>query len=300
MVVVNSRQDTSRMAVDFETLLHQIETNPHDIDFLGKRLITPFSPYYLCNHFVGGDEWTGRKPPVPTSSNNLLENNNIETLKEMEIIHVQNHYLDDFMVRFLPNISCRFILMTGQWHLPQLHLDDSRVQQFLDDPRVHRWFSQNPILEHPKYRPFPYGLLYDSLPSYANALLRSVHTVKTKNIVTTPLNRATHPCRLLFDPVPQMHCDAFYQTISEAKFALSPIGDRNDTYRHYECIGLGTIPIANTGKLYQKIFGDSMMYVDTAEEMVALLHENPELPYSPPSRDLVSLQYWADYIQQNS
>lgn len=63
MVDVDSRQDTSGMAVDFETLLHQIETNPHDIDFLGKRLITPFSPYYLCNHFVGGDEWTGRKPP---------------------------------------------------------------------------------------------------------------------------------------------------------------------------------------------------------------------------------------------
>ena len=216
----------------------------------------------------------------------------------MEIIHVQNKFIDEFMERFLPKISCRFILMTGQWHLPQLHFEDSRVWQLLDDSRVHRWFSQNPVLEHPKYRPFPYGLLYDSLPSYANALLHSIHTVKTKNIVATPLNRSTHPCRLLFDPMPPLAQDEFYQTISDAKFVVSPIGDRNDTYRHYESIGLGAIPIANVSPLYRNIFGENMVY-STTEDMVTVLKENPELSYATPCRDLVSVEYWTDFLKRN-
>ena len=43
---------------------------------------------------------------------------------------------------------------------------------------------------------------------------------------------------------------------------LGSIGDRDDCFRHYEAIGLNTIPVSNIGFLYKRIFGDNMLYLD--------------------------------------
>jgi hypothetical protein len=279
-------------------MMPSLPSHQDDWDFLTWNFINPFTPYTLCHHYVGGEEGTGRNPPVHTVANPLLKNDNIEALQEMEIIYVQNDYLEEFMTRFLPRISCRFVLMTGQWLLPQLYADNPHVQQLLDDDRVHRWFSQNPVVDHPKYVAFPYGLSMASLPHYARALL-SFHGEKTRNMVQLPLNRKTHPCRLVLEDLPLVPHHEFYEAMKEARFVLSPIGDRQDTYRHYECIGLGAVPIANVGPLFQKIFGTHMVVVEDTEEMIRLHQENESsLSYTKPSRDLVCTEYWKSYMQQ--
>ena len=60
-------------------------------------------------------------------------------------------------------------------------------------------------------------------------------------------------------------------------------------YRHYECIGLGTIPIANVGPLYKKLFGCNMVCVEDTEEMIRLYKEmHPRFPsISPPETSSV-------------
>jgi hypothetical protein len=86
--------------------------------------------------------------------------------------------------------------------------------------------------------------------------------------------------------------------MSEARFILSPIGDRNDCYRHWESIGLGTIPISNIGELYKDLFQDNMIYVENTEKMLKLYNEQKNLDYKCPNKDLICVDYWKDYIQE--
>jgi hypothetical protein len=82
------------------------------------------------------------------------------------------------------------------------------------------------------------------------------------------------------------------------KFVISPIGDRDDCYRHCECIGLGAIPVSNVGISYRGLFTDNMLYcdIDTIAEIVRTNNMNE--PYHVPNKDLICLNYYRDAIQQ--
>ena len=91
----------------------------------------------------------------------------------------------------------------------------------------------------------------------------------------------------------------FLSSILNAQFVISTSGDRDDCYRHYECIGLNAIPISNIGGGYKEIFGDNLIY-SNAEEMLNMLHSNGEdlVNYIPPNRDNITISYWVDKINQ--
>jgi hypothetical protein len=278
------------------------DNNINNLDFLLKNLITSFSPYFISNHYIG-DELEIFKIPVLTESNNILKNNNIETMKNMDILFVQNNYFDIFISNYLPNINIPFILITGQWNLPQLHVNEKTIG-LLNNNYIHKWFSQNPIFEHEKYLPFPYGLNYGyntnnpEIKNYAKELL-NIQYNKIYNITNLPMNYETNNCRNIFEKLPYMNIETFYNVMNNSKFILSPIGDRNDTYRHWEAIGFGTIPISNVGELYKKIFKDNMMYVDNTYDMLIMYNSNIDLPYKMPNKNIICLEYWKDYIKNN-
>ena len=279
-----------------------LNDNTNNLDFLLNNLVTPFSLYFISDHYIG-NELEQYRIPVITKSNNLLINNNIDSIKDMDILFVQNNYFDIFITNYLPNIKVHFILLTGQWHLPQLHINQTTTL-LLDDTRIHKWFSQNPIFKHDKYLPFPYGLNYGynldnpEIKIYAKELL-NIKKNKLNNIINLSMNYSTNICREIFERMPSMSNEEFYKLINNSKFILSPIGDRNDTYRHWEAIGLGTIPIANVEYLYKELFMDNMFYVNNTYEMLELYNSNTELIYKCPNKDLICLDYWKDYIKKN-
>jgi hypothetical protein len=88
----------------------------------------------------------------------------------------------------------------------------------------------------------------------------------------------------------------FYEKLSEAKYVISPIGDREDCYRHYEAIGLGTIPISNVNDLYKNIFGNNMYYCDVNEMISIINNDNIEDTYVEPNKDLICFHYYKDKI----
>lgn len=279
-----------------------INDNTDNLDFLLNNLVTPFSLYFISDHYIG-NELERFSIPVITKSNNLLINNNIDSIKDMDILFVQNDYFDLFINNYLPNINVRFILLTGQWNLPQLHINQNTTS-LLDDTRIHKWFSQNPIFKHEKYLPFPYGLNYGynlgnpEIKIYAKELL-NIKRDKVNNIINLSMNYSTNICRDIFVQIPYTSNEEFYKSINNSKFILSPIGDRNETYRHWEAIGLGTIPIANVGHLYKELFMDNMFYVNNTHEMLELYNSNTELIYKCPNKDLICLDYWKNYIKEN-
>ena len=280
----------------------KINNNVNNLDFLLNNLITSFSLYYISNHYIG-DELERFNVPVIPKSNNILKNNNIDAIKDMDILFVQNNYFDIFISDYLPNIKVNFILITGQWNLPQLHINE-KTTRLLNDNKIFKWFSQNPIFKHEKYIPFPYGLNYGynldnpEIKIYANELL-NINNDKKENIINLPMNYITNNCRSIFEKMPYMDNKTYYKLMNDSKFILSPIGDRDETYRYWEAIGLGTIPISNVGSLYKDLFEDNMIYVNDTYEMLNMYKINLNLPYKIPNKNFICLEYWKDYIKNN-
>jgi hypothetical protein len=275
----------------FERLIEKIKENS-DRNVLFANIINPLSMYLICNHFIG-DELSRLNIKTP-NKNDLRVTNNISIIRDYDMLLVESSYFDIFIEHFLPRINKKIILLTGQWEWPQVYKSD-KSEFILNHPNILLWVSQNPIYQnHPKYMAFPYGICHYNLTKYSKQLLEENN--KTKLIECLPLNNGTNPCRSKLPKADIMKTEEFYQKMSEAEFMLSPIGDRDDCYRHYECIGLGTIPISNVGDTYKCIFGENMYYCDI-DQMVNILNtDSIDCSYSMPNRDLICFEYHRDIV----
>jgi hypothetical protein len=258
------------------------------------KIINPFSLYYLCNHFVG-NEIKEYNINIPENKNDILITNNLSLIKDYDIIHVQVNYFDKFCNEILDKIDKKIILTTGQWHLPQIKLNNL-TEYVLNHPNILLWVSQNPIYSHnKKYIAFPYGIAHYNLKNYASLLLKN-NIIKTNEIEFLPINNHTNICRLKLPILSYIDADEFYKKLSNTKFIISPIGDRDDCYRHYEAIGLGTIPISNVSNLYYDIFDNNMYYTEVDEMIKIINNKSTNFKYFEPNKDLICFDYYKDKI----
>lgn len=256
-------------------------------------MINPFSPYYLCHHFyIDGNPLHN---PGMMGKAMILPNTDLSFIKEYDIINVEVNFFESFVKNVLDKLNKRIILITGQFCYPQLVKSDL-TDKVLHHKNILLWVSQNPIYENSeKYMAFPYGIKHQHLEPYSKMLV-SNSKLKTKEIVHLPLDNNTHACRLKLPVVDKVDINEFYRQIAEAKFILSPIGDRDDCFRHYEAIGLGAIPISNVNTFYRNIFGSNMHYTDI-DDMVNILEKNTiDYEYSEPNRDLICFAYYRDLV----
>lgn len=263
----------------------------NDSNNLVKYIVNPLMGYYICDLFLG-DDWK-EVPSIIPDAQNILNNRRLK-IKENDILYVQVNYFQDFCVNILPTIDKKFILITGQFHNPQI-FQSELTSTVLNNPYLIKWFSQNPLFEHPKYEGFPYGIFQQFLPNYYNALLKNNGGEKNNKIANLFVTKNNNPERNIIPDVPKDNLDEYYEKLSQSEFILSPAGDRAECYRHWEAIGLKTIPIANVPETYKQLFTNNMEYVSSVKEMVDLLERN-NLIYNEPNRDIISVEYWKDKI----
>jgi hypothetical protein len=256
-----------------------------------EQLVHNFSPYYLCDHFFGDEIHKLENIRIETKSNDLLRTQAFSSIKDFDIIYVQVNFFELFCSQVLDKLRRKIVLMTGQYNSPQI-LRSSLSERVLNHPTVVLWISQNPIYrDHPKYIPFPYGVEYYAIDSYAKVLV-SHDGVKTNKVKYLPVSTNTHPCRFSLPVLPKLLPYDFFTQLADTHFVISPIGDRDDCYRHWEAIGLGTIPISNINKpLYETLFSNSMKY-STIEEITEIVNtESLDDAYVEPNRALVCFDY---------
>jgi hypothetical protein len=256
-------------------------------------MINPFSPYYLCNHFyIDGNPLIN---PGMIGKNMIRPNTDISFIKEYDIINVEVNFFASFVSNILDKLDTKIILITGQFCNPQIVKSDL-TDKVLHHKNILLWISQNPIYENSdRYMAFPYGMKYQNLETYSKMLFAHSN-LKTKEILHLPLSNNTNICRLKLPLLSTINLTDFYRQIADAKFILSPIGDRDDCFRHYEAIGLGAIPISNVNPLYKNIFGSNMHYTDI-DDMVNILEKNAiGCEYSEPNRDLICFAYYRDLV----
>ena len=94
---------------------------------------------------------------------------------------------------------------------------------------------------------------------------RDVTDTRSK-LATLPQYAGTHrPNGNLVAPMPyRQYC----RRIAQARFILSPPGDRFECYRHWEAIGVGAVPICDCPAPYAQLFSGWMLLARNSTELV--------------------------------
>jgi len=281
-----------------------------------EYLITPLAPYFICNHFISteihntGYKYIGMN--LELKANDLIKNKNYNNIKNFEIIQVQVDLFDFFYYEILPIIiknNLKVVIITSQWHLPQIKRND-KTDDLLNNSNILLWISQNPIyINNEKYMSFPYGICHHKINDYVN-FINSTNINIDKNIKILNQYASVHDhlpndhIRKMFDIFGKnsgkgnVNYTEFLTNILNSEFVISTSGDRDDCYRHYECIGLNAIPVSNINYGYKDIFGDNMVY-SNAEEMINMIDKNiVNYNYKKPNRDILTISYWVCKINK--
>jgi len=284
-----------------------------------EYLVTPLAPYFICNHFISteitnssGCKYVGMN--LDLKANDLIKNKNYNDIKNFEIIQIQVDLFDFFYDEILPIIiknDVKVVIITSQWHLPQIQRN-YKTDNLLNNSNIILWISQNPIYtNNEKYMSFPYGICQHNINDYVD-FIKSNDINNDKNIKILNQYASVHDhlpdnhIRKMF-PIFGKNSDTtfvgytdFLKNILNSEFAISTTGDRDDCYRHYECIGLNTIPISNINNDsgYKDIFQDNMVY-SNAEEMINMINQNVvNYHYKKPDRNILTISYWICKINQ--
>ncbi len=100
---------------------------------------------------------------------------------------------------------------------------------------------------------------------------------------------------------PKLTPEEFYDALAAHRFILSPQGDRPDCYRHYEALGLGTIPITDMSPDFYHhlqngpiLYNTSDWYLDESEALQRL-----GVTSFPQVQRLLALEeYWMEYVDR--
>ena len=281
-----------------------------------EYLVTPVAPYFICNHFISTEihNTPGSKyirMNLELKANDLIKNKNYNDIKNFEIIQIQVDLFNFFYDEILPIIiknNIKVIIITSQMQLPQIQRNH-KTDELLNNSNIILWISQNPIYtNNEKYMAFPYGLDQRTINKYIKFIkLNNINTDKNIKILNQYTRAHRHlpdnHIRKMFDIFgknsgKELNYEEFLTNILNSEFVISTSGDRDDCYRHYECIGLNAIPVSNINDGYKDIFGDNMLY-SNAEEMINMISENTvDYNYKKPNRDMLTISYWVCKINE--
>ena len=211
--------------------------------------------------------------------------------------------------------TCKIIIFTSQYHLPQIHKNEL-TENLINNDKVILWISQNPIYtDHDKYMAFPYGIQHVTVSKYMKFLKKENKQILNKNTKTNilfnspstawkhlpenhirkQLNKDPRFTKLnsYFKPY-RLDYEKYLYNILKSKFTISTSGDRDDCYRHYECIGLNSIPISNIN--YKEIFDNNMIGSLNVNDIIKVVDNEKVFDYQHPNRDIITIEYWRNKI----
>lgn len=269
----------------------------HDHTALMNEIMTPFAPWFLSEYFMGDEfeQHIGTKHLNDHRSVTRISSApHCAFLPEMAVLFVQVNFFRKFVTDCLPFLQRRMILITGQWHLPALE-ENADTMLTLRNPLVYHWFAQNPVVAHEKLSALPYGVKHENLGAFQLEL--KTPALKSITLVNLPLS-PTHVDRepLIDESTSKDSMDVYYRKLKSARYVISPMGDRPDTYRHWEAIGLATVPICNCPLTLKLLFLDGMLLAEP-DAMVRLLKSSKRLSNVSridlsTTQNLLAVGYW--------
>jgi hypothetical protein len=271
-------------------------------------------PQFIDCYLPGGH---GMFPPSEESIYNAsqhLDGGTVPMIQPYDTIYVNIEGLAIFIDTILPNISTPIVLLAGQWQRCK-KLAKEKEEVLLASPYIVKLFihSVNYHLHdwrNPKVAPWAYGISHaryspsdpDHLEPYRRAFWMYLHANKTRGIMHGYLNRFSNRRRRKKVPSSpkKLTPTEYYDEMAQHQFILSPNGDRPECYRHYEAIGLGTVPITQLSLLTHPHFQPGpILYGTTDWNLTAeqALERLGTSRFPAVNRLMILEEYWIGYVQ---
>ena len=252
------------------------------------------SDYYLSTE-VHDEGWAYLNP-----KSKRLDKTPLKRIPDGSVIYVNTKQTEQFARDYLPHITSDFVLISSQlWSPPQP--SGSAVDTVLSHGGLLSWFSPNREDDDLPLRPFPAGVALRGIINITAAINKH-HSTQRVDAVYVPHSalhdhlpeEAARTRRGLqpFMAPPIRHQD-YLRQLARHRFVISPAGDRPDTYRHWESIAMGAIPVSSLPKSFEKLFGDSAILVD---DLVASVNGPFESARAEADRTLASVAYWRQVV----
>ncbi len=180
-------------------------------------------------------------------------------------IFVYSHALDRFFRDVFPLIETQIVLLS--------HNSDGCVTEahlpYLNSPKVHAWYAQNPRVHHPKLTAVPIGIAnsqwrHGDMAALAR-VMRDVDSgaLRKRNTTEPFVCFAVGTNRSKREPIATMlarrsmvnrPCNMPYETylrdLATYRYAISPPGNGIDCHRLWECVYLGVVPVVEDDPFY--------------------------------------------------
>jgi len=266
---------------------------------------TLYSFYFLLNLYPSSAPFLSGDTFKSIASINYT-GGRIELLKP-EIIFLKATLLKEFE-KNLKNINKRFILIS---HNSDQDID-KRYKKILNCSYLIMWYACNCLINHPKIKCLPLGLHNKRFHSFG--VTKDFIKLREKKIKKIPkILYSFYPetnddfRRPLFNILKKLKiADHFVGTpknyrkmVSQYMFNASPPGQGMDTYRVWESIYLGSIPIVRTKKLYKQFENLPILILDDWKKIKLLKSSDLKLIYSKQIKKLNSCKcIWFEYWQE--
>jgi len=119
---------------------------------------------------------------------------------------------------------------------------------------------------------------------------------KTKSLLVGYINKNRVSSRQNIPSGQRMEMSLFHETLREHRYVISPNGDRPECFRHYEALGLGTIPITELDPvLYRHLAAGPVIFSESSWNVtqLELLPSNMTV-----NRNLIFEEYWLEYVER--
>lgn len=261
-----------------------------------RTFVTPLAGFVMSDLYLSNEiekhswKWLNRKSRKVTKMR-------LRKIRQPTLIYCQVDQIEEFARSYLPVIRVPFILLTGKIHLPGLERSEA-LETVLKNRNLITWFSQNQRWTDLAIKPFPYGLSFDSAVEAMQKAdtLPAPHSRKKEIFVPFAsihdhLSDEDAAPRLLIRKymAARLPLAEYLDELSHHMFSISPPGDRPDTFRHWEIISMGGVPVGFMPGPYEDLFGDTFFLT---EDPLSLLSGETPLPRFTPESDRARFGYW--------
>lgn len=296
LAVLRLSNSTKRLLIRFKFL----KTNAQYFEALNK-IITPFTGFIVSDYYYSNEIEFFRYSWLNPRSKRINKRR-ASRITPMSIVYCQTDMLRSFSKRYLEHLNNPIILITGKEQLPGLE-DKDLAQAILANKNIFSWFSQNQIFEDLQIHPFPYGVHVDNAIDHLTSWGRADSPRLAEPLI--PFSRAHDHMPIEYRKIrlnlshlmnEKKNFQEYKKDLIAHHYVVCTPGDRPDTYRHWETLACGAIPICLDHANLRRLFGHSAIYLNQFDEASINNIRPSETKYNP---RLMAVSYWRERIKQS-
>jgi len=224
------------------------------------------------------------------------------------VVFVQTNFLKAFFEKIHPEIPHKYILLTHNSDDPAPGI----YKEQLDDEKIIAWFGENyDGFKHEKMHVLPMGTANFSWPNGNGEYIRKViakqtpkehlaHmglTIQTNYTERWGVFRQFSQAPFVYRTIKKTF-DKYLVDVAASKFEIAPLGFAWDTYRLWECLYVGTIPIVRSSCLDDLYEGLPILIIKDWKEVTEAFLNDKYVEFSRKSFNMekTTMEYWTRII----